>query len=77
MDSMERLVASFSSFTSTPLISNTHNAALYAAIALNKPNLENVTLSDHTSLYKPFVSRTKNSQNARRVAALRDQKAYA
>lgn len=70
MESMGSLLASFSSFSPSPILSNTHNSF---AFALNKPNTEN---SAHSLLYKPFVSRTKNTQNARRVATLREQKAY-
>ena len=76
MEPMESLLASFSNFSPSPLLTNTHNASFLSAFASNKPNLENSALPDHTLLYKPFISRTKNTQNARRVAALREQKAY-
>lgn len=78
MESLESLVASFSSFSPTPLISNTRNAALVEISTQNNPTkFENSGITDHSSLYKQLGSRGKNSQNARRVAALREQKAYA
>ena len=76
MESMESLLATFSNLSPSPLLTNTHNDYLLSAFASNKPNSENSALPDHSLLYKPFVSRTKNTQNARRVAALCEQKAY-
>ena len=73
MESMESLLATFSNLSPSPLLTNTHNDYLLSS---NKPNSGNSALPDHSLLYKPFVSRTKNTQNARRVAALCEQKAY-